>query len=57
MIVIVILIVIAIAIAIVIVIVVIIIIIRKKVCPNRNWASQKAHQCRRLSPVSVVWSD
>ena len=25
-----------------------------KVCPNRNWASQKAHQCRRLTPVSVV---
>ena len=21
---------------------------------NRNWASQKAHQCRHLSPVFVV---
>ena len=25
-----------------------------KLCPNRNWASQKAHQCRHLCSVSVV---
>ena len=37
--------------------VVVTIIGKGKVCPNRNWVSQMAHQYWLFSPVSVVRSD